>query len=310
MSYAFLVNRLEFRGPLDIEVVPGHRLNRANADQQAQIKPFLSRFERLPWNIQNWYECRWIGEPKGFHFEPLDPSQFRYWVINFEGVNDKLEYLQFALNGLQFDCDIGFAVLTGTDLGPSPIMWRDASLIQLTASPGHLDEMKEPDPIQAENLAHDLTIWFTRIQEIEKQFPDIYRALREFDLIKCLPRGSRYEALWHFIVLELLITHNPENDFDTLTHQVKTKMPLLSRRFQRSLEITSFFSSQMEPEKLWAKLYAYRSCLAHGGVPNFKKELQALKTEELVFSFMKSAVKLLVLQAITEPQLLSDLKQC
>jgi hypothetical protein len=215
------------------------------------------------------------------------------------------------LNLLPRDVDIALtAVGMPLEDGGYGISWREGSLIQLTSMPIHPDDFAEPDPIAAETLLQDLSLWFAKIEHLQTNFPDIFRALREFDMTKCLPRRSRYCALWYFIILELLLTHNPNTDHDGLTHQVRTKMPLLARRFQRPLDVASFFGSSMRPDKLWNALYSYRSSLAHGGNPSFAKELKSLKDDQAVLQFMKCAVKLLILQAVTEPQLISDLKNC
>ena len=61
----------------------------------------------------------------------------------------------------------------------------------------------------------------------------------------------------------VLVTHDTKDDFDSLNHQISTKMTLLSKRYQRQLDYSGHFGANNH-EQIWKKLYGYRSALAHG----------------------------------------------
>jgi hypothetical protein len=111
-----------------------------------------------------------------------------------------------------------------------------------------------------------------------------------------------------FAVIESLITHNPHGDYDSLTHQVSTKIPLLERMFRKPLDYQSVDSSGTSSAKIWKKLYGYRSALAHGG-----DEAKALKPlggdRGLVRDFALKAALELAYVAVHNPVFLADLKE-
>jgi hypothetical protein len=57
-------------------------------------------------------------------------------------------------------------------------------------------------------------------------------------------------------------------------------------------------------------MYGYRSCLAHGGTPDFKRELSGLGDPGRAMDLLKWTVKAVCRQALIEPQLIADLKDC
>ncbi len=58
-------------------------------------------------------------------------------------------------------------------------------------------------------------------------------------------------------------------------------------------------------------MYHYRSLLAHGGVPNFQeRELRILRNHDNALKLLKDTVKATIRQALIEPQLLVDLREC
>jgi hypothetical protein len=109
----------------------------------------------------------------------------------------------------------------------------------------------------------------------------------------------------------MLITHNPklEDRGDSITHQMKSKIPLLSHRFDRPLDYSIF--QDANKEKIWSALYKYRSAIAHGGVPDFEdKELRVLKDSSNAKIFLKETVKALLRHCLKEPELFRDLREC
>jgi len=57
-------------------------------------------------------------------------------------------------------------------------------------------------------------------------------------------------------------------------------------------------------------MYAYRSSVAHGGQADFTKDLKVLKSHTQALKLIKNTTKAVIKQALQEPQLLGDLKEC
>jgi hypothetical protein len=66
----------------------------------------------------------------------------------------------------------------------------------------------------------------------------------------------------------------------------------------------------MKPEKLWGKLYEYRSIVAHGSQTDFESNLKCLKDPATALSFITSATVSVFRQMLEEPELLADLREC
>jgi hypothetical protein len=125
-----------------------------------------------------------------------------------------------------------------------------------------------------------------------------------------LPRFSPLQILGYFAVLESILTHapNPDDRYDSITRQIKQKLALLNKRWKPPLDYSAF--SGLSHDKVWSKMYAYRSAIAHGSTPNFAGELSVLGKAESADLLISEAVRKTICQALEEPQLLADLQNC
>ena len=144
-----------------------------------------------------------------------------------------------------------------------------------------------------------------RIIEVSPKHPDIARALMQFRLVSCNPAHTLY-PLGLFAVLELLLTHDPHGNYDSLSHQIRTKIPLLERRFDCPIDYSVFTDSKKET--VWKKLYEYRSAIAHGGALQFDRGLSVLKDAPVARGFLEEATKAVLRHALKEPELVLDLR--
>ena len=80
------------------------------------------------------------------------------------------------------------------------------------------------------------------IKHAQALHPILFRAVRRFNYLRALPQQSEFTLVAYFAVLESLVTHCPggTETFDSLSHQLRTKMELLCKRFQRALDYTVF----------------------------------------------------------------------
>ncbi len=261
------------------------------------------------------YEVSWMDDEnndnarKSRRTYDIAPEKWRYWVIAHDGPNEHIHELELAASLLHNDLDFGFIFLRWED-GKGPVgfgtgkgtsSYFESCWLWTTIGDGSMKITTE------EMCAVDG--YFNAIKNCEKAQPYIYKAISEFFQLKALPRQSSMIILGYFAVIESLVAHNPKDDFDSLNHQISTKMTLLSKRFERQLDYAGQFG-QLEREKILKKLYAYRSALAHGTPADFKTQFQILKDPATVLNFLKEATKLTLLFAMKEPEFLADLKKC
>lgn len=136
------------------------------------------------------------------------------------------------------------------------------------------------------------------------------RLLGQLSALKGLPQESPICFLGYFALLESLLTHPPKptDPYDSITIQIKKKLALLNRRLLRPIDYSPF--GDASPETVWAKMYDCRSKVAHGGVPDFGKDLRLLKSQDHALKLVKETAKAVITHALREPRLLIDLREC
>jgi hypothetical protein len=141
--------------------------------------------------------------------------------------------------------------------------------------------------------------------------PEIRRAITMLSNLKGLTHSSDLLVLGLFAIIEMLITHNPklEDRGDSITHQLKSKIPLLERRFDRRLQYADYFGGA-SIEKVWSALYKYRSSIAHGGELDFKNGLSILKSKDNADQFLFEVVRGMLRHILREPDLYKDIRAC
>lgn len=311
-SFCFILNPLEVVGNAPIEIIPNHWLQKADSEQIDLIREKIFRHYAHNFPLPA-YEYTWLAEEKdgkggsSRKSQALSPDKWRYWVVAYDGPNTQIRSLQFAVNLLQVDLDLGFNfVYRQEGQGPGIISggMTDFSFLQ-----SHLSFTGDGSLKVTTNEIKSVNGYFQSIKACEKEHPHIHKAVNEFFQLKSLPRNSGMVVLGSFAVIESLVAHDPKEDFDSLNHQISAKMLLLSKRFERQLDYDGHFG-QLAWEAVWKKLYAYRSALAHGTPADFKTKFQILKDPSNALNFLKEAAKLTLLFAMKEPEFLADLKKC
>ena len=162
----------------------------------------------------------------------------------------------------------------------------------------------------SEENAHEIAALYSQLQQIDSRLPDVRSLARRIGDLKSLPSLSSLIFLGYFGVLESLLTHNPKpsDPYDSITRQVKSKIALLNNRWTAKIDYAPFGSAV--PDKVWTKMYSYRSLLAHGGTADFSGELACLVSHAQALGLIKQTVKAVIRHALAEPQLLLDLREC
>jgi hypothetical protein len=139
---------------------------------------------------------------------------------------------------------------------------------------------------------------------------DVRRLVQQLHQLEAVPSYSSLRFLGYCAMLEALLTHlpKPTDPYESITRQIKKKVTLVDHRCKPRIDYSAFGGANVET--IWKKMYDYRSCLAHGGTPDFESEHRILGNHDRALSLMKETVKAVLRQALIEPQLLADLREC
>ena len=256
-SFAFVLNPLEIKdGDSPISIMPNYFLQKADANQ---INVLKQTWPKLPGNFfwLNSYEYDYgiSGKPNKESVK-LAPQDWKYWVIAHDGYTsdhkkrEAFFILECALLLLQNDLEIGplFFSQSGNNYQWNPRSFYSYFLDYPSGGrPATLITLEEIQEIGAVHTVisdffkkmHTITIHSDgkKHKDIndyyQENFQHIEQAIRQFVDLKALPRYSGLTIIGLFSIIESLITHNPkQNIHDSLKHQIKTKTPLLRKRFQ------------------------------------------------------------------------------
>ena len=306
----FVGDVLDVRCTLPLVLLPAHAFDRATLLEAEFIRDFL---DRRPVNpiFPPWarYEVEHVGkdEPSGatrYVGRPLLPSEHRYYVIRYTGTNVHSQRISYA--AAISDLELTFPLELVRAQGG--VGWISHPII---FNHFYLSVMPPPSILVNEEALSQISRIFERMGKIEQQHPAVLRAIEMFASLNLLPPQSEFQVLGLFAIIELLITHAPRvsEQGDSIKHQVRTKIPLLSRHANYPFDYRAFFG-QCNEDTVWSKLYDYRSSIAHGGLPSFEKDLQMLNSRHAVVQFLRYATKSLLRYALEEPQMYADLKKC
>jgi len=312
-SFIFVLNNINVEGELPIEVAPGHFLNRAHSEQTIKIKDLLQLC--VPFGPSAIFNClpyeadfsRTSGS-SGYQLEPLPKEKWRYWIVSFKGPNTELEHIGSAASLLRNDLELGFTVFRKSSIaGGAGYGWHAPSLFSFFEN----QAMGQPAVSITVDELREISENYNLIKNLSPDHEHITRAFRKFRDLKSLPRSSELVTIGLFSLIESLVTHCPKltESSDSLMHQIRTKIPLLSKLFRRRLDYLDYFDDAKE-ENIWNKLYEYRSRIVHGENSDLSGTLKVLKNRKTVHEFLKEITKLLLLLALREPTLLTDLKKC
>lgn len=302
-SFTFILDVLDVKCSLPIEIIPKHIFKKAGPIQVEVIQKFLQNTHKmgLPGSP---YEHEVVeGKGGGYSWEPLKfKKDWKYYIIEFEGVNEKIGDLNYISNLSTLGLSFGFTSLDKNGLISSPI--------QLVNFLFHQPIPYNPKPVTQTSL-EELSELYKNFKKIEKLYPEIIKSIQLFHSINFIPKSSNFQILGLFITIESLLTHAPapKDPTDSLGRQIKSKIPLINNRVDKPISHNNHFG-EINEDTLWKKLYSYRSAIAHGNMPEFAKDLRILKDTSTVYNYLHHITKMLLRQALIEPKLFHDLKQC
>jgi hypothetical protein len=302
--FVFVLNISTLTGSTSLKLSDHHRLRHASNNEIALVKDMLTSSVGRGNSESIWEDHK----PKSGKYVKLPKKEWQYFVIELKGDEDP-EILEQALAISPRDLDIGLIVRRATLNGVAltTCSYHPARLFQSIEALKHGRAVAEPvTKIQAQQMG----AVYARLQSHDHNIVDLRRVVSLVLEMKDLPLFSALQFLGYFAVLESLLTHPPKptDPYESITRQIKKKLALLDKRWQPALDYSSF--ANVPYEKVWSSMYAYRSALAHGGIPDFKKELAVLGNERNAHALLRQTVKRVISQTLQEPDLIADLQNC
>ncbi len=294
-GFVFITTAINLDIIIPYQIAPKHFLDKATPPQIEQIKVMLNVFNPNP--FYNFYEFD-IND-KG-ELIKMEPQNWRYFVVNYEG--QLSESLQEASLVIPCDLRYGFSFQ-----GPS-CRYHSQSIHTF-----YSDHVFHDYGIKVQNITLDDILLISntnkRLNALSPKFVHIKRSFRRFKELCNLPRSSELTIIGLFSIIEALTTHSATDNYDSITHQVSTKMPLLGKYFIRKVNMEKYFDD-IEEDRLWKLLYKYRSKIAHGDDEEFNRELKVLRERRNITKFLLEITKLLLILSVRKPELITDLKRC
>lgn len=310
---AFVTNQASITADLPYEIIPGAYIQRADTEQIKRIKSELIRFA----GTSSWMKPEYLYEYNpvstqdgaGLTFQPIDEKDWRYYIVTTPDTGQQQFdlYLASSISETPLELTALSFTTAGGLLAHQALIHK---IFSLPATPS-IKEVSLNDLEEIRRIYNIYTSISTKGLNGDS-FPEIKRAMELFDSLNLLPESSGFLIIGLFSIIELLITHNPklEDRGDSISHQMQSKIPLLSRRFDRPIDYSLFQSAQGD-KKIWSSLYSYRSAIAHGGEADFtSSNLRALENPSKAMLFLRSVVKAMLRHSLLEPHLYRDLRAC
>lgn len=317
-SFIFLGDLIDLMNVTNLAITDDYVLTKANEEQILYIKTNIDNYSRLFSFGANRFELEKTSSKNGFIFNPLEESDWKYWVIETTFINREPEF-SLALSLSEIDLTDLFH---GQYVGAMTTIGREV--------PGIQDRGLTTVNFFTDNRLHDLKVKKLSDSDIS-EIRSIYTSLKNFKVVKkdyefvdkCLQgytriqdisKQSPFRLLSYFAIIEHLLTTNTgrNQNENSINQQLQRKISLLNNQFEKPIDITEYFtgSDSNTIETIVAKLYQYRNDIAHGNKSDFEKELSLLKnSKSRIPEFLKILVKRILLYSLTETELIKDLRE-
>jgi hypothetical protein len=296
--FEFILNPLEVVCQTPFEVLSGYLLRRANEGEVKLIKQLLTSIGAGDF-MYSFYETAWTANTGGHSGRPMAKTDWRYWIFQICDPTKVNEDLGIALHLMEPSLELGFGVTWNPAAPESGCGWtcQRSSAFNYFDPGSHSPTAVRTVDTEYWNKVKARVESFVAVKSLH---PNLWATIQNFSASRTLPRLSPMSNLAMFGTIEALITHKPAATFESLNHQVSSKMALIGKLFSVPLDYSSFPSNDSK-ERVWKKLYAYRSNIAHGGTAELA---------ENQLSFLYAAVRRLIAHAIENPEFMADLQKC
>lgn len=298
-GFIFLGDKIKLPEKIqEIEIIHNYFLKKASRQQVDIIKSKLSSTGNQDFCIRN-FESKYQIIDGVVHYHP-SPSlkDWNYWIVEH---NERQAKFNVKLALLLSTCDLFSLFENLTNIGKIYEKFSYQNFIVENTFKFNIKELSRNDITEIQDI-YGLLENFNKVE-----YKYIDKALKDYCQLRSIPSNSSLFILGMFSILEALLVHNSQ--VVPITHQIKTKLNLLNNRFDYPINFQELFG-EVKYEKVISKLYEFRSDIAHGDFSDFNGELQILGNSERVLSVIHKILKATLKQALKEPQLIKDLKNC
>jgi hypothetical protein len=303
---------MEVTVPLPIRISETLRIEKPNEEQMGLLRSGLQWFD-IYGDARQHFETIASRQPSGggsvtIHRTQLPENEQRYLLLTFYGTgNDAIDFFMAARLVLPTLWTL-FHVYTKDPFGVGG--WAGHGADTLAYQRQMMEWVKgDPHPILDAAAISRVTDSYAALCRLNREaHPGARRAVEMFDLFARMPLMQVFDVLAMFMLIEMLLTHNPNDKEigDSLTHQVCNKVPFVFERMGSQIDYSVF--GVADRDRIWRKLYAYRSAIAHGEIPKFASDLQVLRDAETANRFLTDVTRRLIRFSLDDPGLFEGLK--
>ncbi len=320
-SAHLIANNIIFDGILPLNLSSGVTLRRPNEAELFTIRGLLQTISGNSHSYWIPYEALITQKEdiNGFTFTHTDnPANWHYYLLSDDHGGTHVYALEQALLLLEPSIDLSIRVLSNLGDG--------SQAIKTSGHGGFMPHIFERYHYGAHEVGNRLVLTTADILLTENISGQIASLSTNYEFVKTaaqiwqemrrISQSSRLQVIGFFSIIECLITHSPRlaESLDSISHQLCGKLRLITNRMGSNDLLTTTFGSATDGSatdtKVWKRLYSYRSSIAHGNTVSFKREFSVLKSHKVVVDFLSTFTRNLLLHALNEPQLFSDLKDC
>ncbi|WP_163538681.1 hypothetical protein [Gracilibacillus sp. YIM 98692] len=282
----------------EYQIIQGYVLKKANQNQVEEIRKYIGESGHV-----NFYKIKYesIVQKNEDHvdYKPSDDfHDWNYWIIEH---NEKQSRYNIKLALLLAKINLFTLFEKLPDTGTIHQQYAYHNFITENIGVHNVKEISQTDLDEIQKIYNLLT----KIDE--ENYPYIDKSVKDYMHLQTIPRRTPFYVLGMFSILEALLVSNSEEV--SISHQLKTKISLLNNRFDTPIDFSDYFG-KTNYNKVITLLYNYRSNIAHGNFSDFNGKLQVLVKPEHVSKVIHNILKATLKQALIEPQLITDLKNC
>lgn len=303
---------------LPYEILPGITLRRATSVEKERINEFLTKLT-VNQNLLNFYEFalkdfKYKENPWQLSYSidsKLNEDNWNYYVLTTTDNFQYLDKLQKAayLSSYALRLDLGLHDIGGISCSMSSIFnfFNDANHGRHWSKA----EFNKRNYLNLE-LLEELESIFTLLKSYPNENDLIIEVINMYANIKTISWDTATGVLQYFTIWEILLSHKPIGTGDSLTNQLKNKIPLLNNRMVEPIRYSNYCAGieKTKQTTIIEKLYSYRSDIVHGTKLDFIDKFKMFKETDTVKELLKEITRKLILHGLKDPQLIFDLKEC
>lgn len=154
---------------------------------------------------------------------------------------------------------------------------------------------------------------YNKIDFENDEFEFIKRSIHNYRILMGMKIYQDLRVIGKFAIIESLLTSRNSIHMNSINFQLQNKIPLINNRMVHRIDLRKGIDKLPDTytdQKIIEKLYAYRSCIAHGNKPDFQKDLHHLKDRTIAEEIIDEICRKTLAHAIIEPELIRDLRRC